>query len=103
MAMDPVGGCFNSGVQTADALITTGAGYLYGLVVITDGTNALTVAVYDNTSASGVLIVPTLQYPVTPRNNVHWFFPGIQFNLGIYVDITLGAGACAYSVYFQKI
>ncbi len=48
-----------SGSQTADALIYTGEGVFYGIMVATDATNAVTVSVYDGTTATGTKLIPT--------------------------------------------
>ena len=45
-----------SAVYSADQnAIISGAGYFYGIMVVTDGTNPVTVKVYDNTAATGTV------------------------------------------------
>ena len=88
---------------TADAAAITGDGYLYGIVFVTDGTNALSADVYANTAASGTKLVPTLQMAATPRIQTLNFEPPIPYNTGVYVDVTVaGGGSVAYMVYYRK-
>lgn len=90
----------SSGNKTADALIETGQGTLHGLCVVPDGTNAITVSIYDNTAGSGKLLVPTFIVAATPTGGL-WCMgisPPAIFNSGLYVDITC-AGTANYEVY----
>jgi hypothetical protein len=49
------------GVITASGIVTSKPGALKQIIVATDGTNAVTLSLYDNaTAASGTLIVPTM-------------------------------------------
>ena len=88
---------------TADAAAVTGNGYLYGIVFVTDGTNALAADIYANTAGSGTKLVPTLQIAATPRIQTLNFDPPVNFNTGVYVDVTVaGGGTVAYMVYYRK-
>ncbi len=94
-----------SAAKTVDAAITTAAGRLYGIIAITDATNPATIAVYDNaTAASGTVLIPT--WTVTTSATDRWqmlqFNPGVQFVNGLYVDMTIGAGALTYMIYYQN-
>jgi hypothetical protein len=89
--------------NTGDALITTSSGHLTGLIVNTDGTNDVTITLYDNTSASGTKIISTIIIPTSATNRI--FVIGfddddIQYHTGIYVDITC-AGTVTYDVTFK--
>lgn len=96
---------FQSAEYTADQnAITTGVGYLYGFMIATDGTNDVTdIKVYDNTTATGTLILPTFTAPTgsEDRHRVIWFPNPIYFSTGISVDITLAVGSCAYMVFYH--
>lgn len=84
------------------AAIATGAGYLYGIVFGTDDTNDITaIKVYDNTAASGTLLMPTFVVPFESGVKMVWFAKPVAFNTGISVDITIAAGTCAYMVYYR--
>lgn len=89
--------------QTADALILTGSGYLYGIMVATDGTNAVTVDIYDSTDNSGTVFVPTFVIPTsaTDRARTLSFNPPVPYSQGVYVDITC-AGTLSYVGYYRS-
>jgi hypothetical protein len=89
-----------SGEKSADALIHAGEGGFQGITFALDGTNACTVSVYDNTSAAGTLLMPTTVMPTsaTQRSVGFYFNPPVQYNTGIYVDIT-SSGTCSFVVY----
>ena len=96
----------NSIGNTSDAAVTTGPGYLKGLIVHTDGTNACTVSVYDNTEASGTKLFSTwtVTTSATDRTQALSFDDKeVPYGTGIYVDITVGGGGtCTYDVYFES-
>ena len=96
----------NSIGNTADAAVTTGPGYLKGLIVHTDATNACTVSVYDNTAASGTKLFSTwtVTTSATDRTQALSFDDKeVPYGTGIYVDITVGGGGtCTYDVYFES-
>jgi hypothetical protein len=80
-----------SATKTADALIHTGAGWFYGFICLTDGTNSVTFKLYDNTAASGTRIGPDFLCTTNSTNRMCAFGTGdipIPFNTGLYVDIT---------------
>lgn len=85
---------------TADALVRTGKLNLYSIFFVTDGVNAVTVNLYDNTSAAGVNLTPTFVLAADPDNlnQTINFFPPLQLRTGLYVDITT-AGTVTYKVY----
>lgn len=92
-----------SGNKTADALIKTGQGYLHGICAVPDGTNAITISLYDNTTNSGKLILPTFVVAATPTGGL-WcagISPPVVFSTGLYVDITC-AGTANYEVYTRE-
>ena len=92
-----------SAEKTAAAAITTTDGLFYGIAVITDGTNAVTVSIYDNASAaSGTELIPTwvVTSSSTDRAQAFGISPGAIFYNGIYVDITTG-GTVTYKVYYK--
>ena len=88
----------SSGLKTADAVITTGRNRINAITLITDGTNAANVVVYDNSSGASGLVLGKVSAAGT-QNTVHVIFenPVVAEN-GIYADVT-GTGA-AYIVYF---
>ncbi len=92
--------------NTTDAAITTGNGYLKGIIVHTDGTNGLTMSVYDNSSAaSGTKLFSTWTILTSATNRTSYIsFDGQEcpYTNGLYVDITISAGAVTYDVYFES-
>ncbi len=87
----------SSGVQNADALIATGRNRVNAVTVITDGTNAATVELYDNTAASGTKRVVGKCVGANLVNHIIFENP-VLFESGIYADVT-GTGA-TYIVFF---
>jgi hypothetical protein len=90
--------------NTADALITSGGGYLKSIVVHTDGANAVTVAVYDNTSAAVPKLISDIVVTTSAANRTATLsflpFECLYFT-GMYFDITTG-GTVAYDVFFES-
>ena len=94
----------NSIGNTSDAAVTTGTGYLKKIIVHTDATNACTLAVYDNTAASGRKLLSSwlVTTSATDRNqSISFDGHDNPYATGIYVDITC-AGTCTYDVYFES-
>lgn len=74
-------------VVTADAAVATGPAILYGIVNIAAGTMA---AVYDNTAASGTVLIPS------STGSVNFAGMGVLCNNGIYADWTSGTWLVLY-------
>ena len=93
-----------SGELTADAAVLAATGYFYGISVITDATNAVTMTCYDNASAaSGVKLFGDWVVTTSAIDRRQELFPPVPINVdnGIYCDITLGAGAMEYAVFYR--
>jgi hypothetical protein len=94
----------NSIGNTSDAAVTTGTGYLKKIIVHTDATKACTLAVYDNTAASGRKLLSSwlVTTSATDRNqSISFDGHDNPYATGIYVDITC-EGTCTYDVYFES-
>jgi hypothetical protein len=92
-----------SGQQTTDALIVTGPGMFHGIIVSTDSANAVTLDIYDGTTATGTRLVPTITVTTSSTDRVQAIKPPggpALFYTGLYVDITC-AGTAKYVVYFK--
>ncbi len=102
-AFEPGEWARNSGQKTDDALILTGDGYLYGIMVVTDGTNPITIDAYDNTSGSGTRIFPSWTVTTAADDRAQYLPLNIPIgvNTGIYIDITT-AGAAKYNVFYRE-
>lgn len=89
----------SSGLLTADATVKTGRGILSGAQIITNGSDNVTLILYDNVSASGKVIFKQI---VTGTDNAipYWFSGGgVQVENGIFADVA-GTGA-EYIVYYR--
>jgi len=90
----------SSGSKTSDAQIFTGDCVLRGFLISTDGTNDVTIDLYDNTSASGTELCPT--FTVLGAN----LYGGcmsldVSCRTGIYLDITT-TGTADVVVYYHE-
>jgi len=92
----------STGARTGDSLINSGITLFGGIIVVTDGTNAVTVEIYDNTSAAGAKLIPTwvVTTSATQRSASIGFGAPIKCMNGIYVDITT-SGTVEYTVYYM--
>lgn len=91
--------------KTAVAKIETGAGTLAGIAVATDGTNAVTFDIFDNTTNSGKKILPTFVVTTSATDRFKFIeMPGksgAQFENGLYVSPTC-AGTYEYTIYLGR-
>ena len=85
------GSSISSGLKTADGIIRTGKCILTDVLIGTNGTNAVTLILYDNASAAsgnvlfkGQVVGANLAGEFTGMN--------VRGDLGIYADVT-GTGA----------
>ena len=102
-AFDPKEFMGYSATKTADALIHTGAGYFYGFVCKTDGTNSVTFQIYDNTEGSGTQIFPDFICQTSSTNRLCVFGTGfaVPFDTGLYIDITSSDPTPDYTVLYR--
>ena len=81
-----------SATITASGVITAKRGILHGIIFVTDGTNAVTVNLYDNASAaSGDKLIPTdtiITSSGTDRLQSIGFNPPARFENGCYIELT---------------
>lgn len=92
-----------SALQTGDALIISGRAEFHGITITGDGTNAVTVDIYNNIEKSGEKITPTLNFSqsATSKTQAYSVNPPVRCNTGIYVDITT-SGTASYVIYFSR-
>lgn len=85
----------SSDLLSASAAIMVYPGRLMGLTVLTDGTNAATVTIYDNASAASGLVLAKLIVPGA-TSSVAQRLPdfGVVANNGIYASISGTGAAC---------
>lgn len=93
-----------SATKTGDSLIHTGAGWFYGFVVFTDGTNAVTLKIYDGVDATGSRIGPDFYCSSSSTNRTCVFGTGdlpLGFNTGLYVDVTSSDATPDFTVFYR--
>ena len=92
-----------SSTQTGDKLIHTGAGYFYGFVAKTDGTNAVTFQIYDALSGTGTRIGPDFICTTSSSNRTCVFGTGfaVPFSTGLYIDITSTDATPDYTIFYR--
>ena len=79
----------SSGLKSADAVIMAMPGTFKGLIVITDGTNAATVTLYDNASAaSGTVLAKMVVAGADSSKELVVGECGVVANNGIYADVS---------------
>ena len=98
--------CVSSGVDTASAQISDETGYFYGILLTTDGTTDATISFYDDTDAedSDTKFLPDMVFATSTDLRDHKIllpYP-IPFNTGLYIGVSVGQGAVAYSVLYRK-
>ena len=85
--------------KTADAQISAKPISFYGVVVMPDGTNDLTVAFYDNTAGSGTHLIPTITFAGDGGAQAFTLPYAIRTNTGLYIDITT-TGTAEYTILY---
>lgn len=75
-------------VVTADGVVSATPAILYGVVLIAAGTMA---NIYDNTAASGTVVIPST------TASVNFGGVGVLMNNGIYADWTSGTWLVLYA------
>lgn len=100
LALPVYAGTQSSGAKNADAVISTGPVIVQSVMIGTDGTNNVTVDLYDSSGASGTKLIPSITVVgsdyyggVTNLN--------VQADRGVYLDITT-AGTAQVVVYTQR-
>src|SRR5512146_2131617 len=89
---------------TSSSVITTKPAILLGMQIGTDGANDPTVTVYDGTSSSGSIILPTTTYDATAlgMNGPPMTYPKSAYN-GIYVAISIGGGSVNVTIDYKEL
>jgi len=94
--------CYSSNSKAASAQICDGAGFFYGIVLTTDGTNDATITFYDSLTATGTEFFPETVFATSADLRDHKIllpFP-VNFNTGCYIKMA-GTGV-KYAVLYRK-
>jgi hypothetical protein len=88
----------SSGLQTGDAAIMNKPGLLHGYSLISNGTDAATLVIYDNASAASGTAIGKATLPASAVGSKDVIFSSpIVCNNGIYADVT----TANYIIYFS--
>jgi hypothetical protein len=91
----------SSDLKSADAAISAIGGYVHGVTLIPDGTNACSIVIYDNATTNTGLVLVKLALPATTTApQVITFNNPVSANKGIFADVS-GTGA-NYIVYYSQ-
>lgn len=98
--MDRVWPCKST--QTASALIASSDGIFGGIIIATDGTNAVTLTIYDGTDATGTKMFPAMTITTSSTDRIQAISFPVRYYEGLYIAITC-SGTCEYTVYFEEV
>ncbi len=87
----------STGVLSAGTLVFNGKNRVNSISVFTDGTNAATIEIYDNTAASGKVAVKHVVAGAGLAGHVVFNTP-VVLDVGLYVNVT-GTGATTIVTY----
>ena len=82
----------------------TGECAFHGIVLKTDGSNNVTLNIYDNTAASGTKLIPT-DFVVPGSDYYFGYSPpkAIKCSNGVYISVSVaGGGSCAFQVFYDN-
>ncbi len=82
----------STGLRTADAAVRTGIGQLAAVLIVTNGTDAVTLTCYDNTSAAGTVLFKGTVAGASNFGGVTFTTP-VQFGTGCFCDVSGTEGA----------
>ena len=87
--------------KTASALILTGAGYLYGIAVKTNGVDAVRISAVDGITLSGRSLLPP-DYAFTGSDYISFDSHPLPVDTGIYVGASSN-GTFSFMAYFREL
>lgn len=91
------GSAISSGLLTTSTVIYTGLRYFVGAIVLTDGTNAATVTVYDTPNTSGAVVCKLSCAGPDRESTFSLGDGGVRAKRGLYALVEgTNAGAIVY-------
>ena len=92
-----------SATSTGNALIVSGTADFHGITITGDGTNAVTVDIYNGLTSAGAKIAPSLAFVQSQTNKTQTYGvnPPVNCNTGIYIAVAT-AGTVSYTVYYNR-
>lgn len=94
--------CLSSGLLTADKQITTVPARLMAVTILSDGSNNATLVVHDSLDNSGTALGKGILPAADLTGHIPLPVDGVQASTALYADMTVGAGAMAYIVYYRE-
>ena len=97
-----------SATGSSSGIAVSGACAFYGILVIPDGTNDVTVKVWGNTAATGAVLIDSYTVKGTTGAHSIGFMPAINkvagtAITGVYVSISVAnGGTCTWKVQYDK-
>lgn len=92
---------YSTGAISSSGTVVEGQGALTGVLIITDGTNAATVAVYDGSTSGRVLFGPVTLAGASYFGGATWEIP-VRYSTGVYVTVS-GTGAKTIVYYTHEL
>ena len=92
-------------VATATSTPVTEACWFQGLALITDGTNNVTLNIYDGTGVTTTRLIPTNSTILGTDYRFGYKPPfPVRCSTGVHVTIAVaGGGTCAYQVFYSRV
>jgi hypothetical protein len=87
---------------TGDLLVKTGKCLFYGILVQPDGTNDVSVTIYDGTDDGGRAAISTMDFDGDGGTKYLPMANPVAMKDGIFVDIGLAAGTVNYTVFYRN-
>ena len=87
----------SSGLLAASAAVDEAAAELYGVTLVTDGTNAASVILYDHASAASGTELANLNAAATSSAVHASFNPPVAASNGIYAELAANSSCIVYS------
>lgn len=93
---------YSSNTISGSKVVVSGVGAMTGLLIMTDGTNAVTATVYDSLDTSGkILVGPMVVSGSAYFGGATWEIP-VRYSTGLYITLS-GSGGKAIVYYTHEL